>query len=88
MNVTINEEICWCCEKEAASSVHHAIPQRLNPKNNVTMRLCRGCHGRLHSSKVDLSKAILNQLMIVKKKMDVVTAKQKRLSDGTHEEQS
>lgn len=44
----MKSKICWLCGKEGTPenplTDHHAIPQRLNPQKNMTIKLHRACH--------------------------------------------
>lgn len=42
---------CWVCGGQANSN-HHAIPQVLEPKSNVIVPVCTGCHTKIN--KLDL----------------------------------
>ena len=51
--IIIQEGTCWVCGLKKATSSHHSIPQRLNPKKNVVVPICDSCHKQINSE--DLS---------------------------------
>lgn len=46
--IVIQEGICWACGIKKATSSHHSIPQRLQPKKNVVIPICEDCHKKIN----------------------------------------
>lgn len=62
--VSIHDKECWMCGKSGLSNmtVHHAIPQHLKPKKNVTIPICRKCHDKIHFDDVSGMYAYLHKI--------------------------
>lgn len=50
--ITVESSECWCCGSIGKTTHHHAIPQRLKPKQNAVLPLCYSCHDKIN--KVDV----------------------------------
>ena len=63
MNIIItSEKHCWVCDSDKQITNHHAIPKRLNPKKNVIIPICKGCHEKLHSQDINGFNTMLHRL--------------------------
>jgi len=53
MNILIQDEQCWICEKtsniKGEITMHHCLPRHLNPKKNVVVPICQACHDKLNA---------------------------------------
>jgi 5-methylcytosine-specific restriction endonuclease McrA len=47
--ILINDTHCWICGTTTNTTGHHALPQHLNPKQNVVIPICRTCHDKLNN---------------------------------------
>lgn len=55
--VNIDRFKCFFCDrafnnKDVKKTKHHAIPQFLKPKNNVTIAVCEDCHKKITDTQV------------------------------------
>ena len=49
-------ESCWCCGKKPPQvklTIHHGIPQTMNPIKNVEIPICEGCHDLINTQDVN-----------------------------------
>lgn len=77
--IIIVSDSCWICDKPFnhdnskpdGMTVHHAIPQRLKPKSNVTLPVCRLCHSLIN--KEDKA-AVVGLLARVRKQLNLITS--------------
>jgi len=55
--INIDRHKCFFCDrafnsKDVKKTKHHAIPQFLKPKNNVTIAVCEDCHKKITDTQV------------------------------------
>ncbi|MBE3094327.1 MAG: hypothetical protein IMZ52_04790 [Actinobacteria bacterium] len=46
------KEKCYLCGINNGVQHHHAIPRALKPYQNIIIPLCKGCHLKIHKSKI------------------------------------
>lgn len=46
------ENECFACLKKEGLTKHHAIPQRLKPKKNLIIPVCRNCHDKINKDEL------------------------------------
>jgi len=78
MDIQVKDNKCMCCETKVNITIHHAIPQRMQPKNNLLIPLCDKCHKSFHSRDINGLKgqlhAAVNHLKRTFQKIQGVTA--------------
>ena len=53
MTIThIQNEYCYVCTTRKSAQSHHCIPQNMNPRNNVIVRICGKCHDKINTQDV------------------------------------
>ena len=53
--VVRNAETCWRCGKKTPDvklTIHHGIPQTMNPKMNMEIPICEDCHDEINKQDV------------------------------------
>lgn len=61
-NIKIKEQFCLSCGKLENITNHHCVPQRMNPKYNVEIPLCKECHKLLHSDDTNHIKMFMDKI--------------------------
>lgn len=66
IKIDINDNACWCCgadfnpnNKALTKTLHHAIEQKLKPKRNVLIPICRYCHNQTHKTEDNVMKGVM-----------------------------
>jgi len=60
LNQSIHDENCWVCGiPKDKMTRHHAIPQQLEPVNNIIISCCEDCHKKIHSNDLRGATAML-----------------------------
>jgi len=48
MKLRVINDTCMCCGTKEGLTIHHAIPSRMKPLENIEITLCGDCHKQLH----------------------------------------
>jgi hypothetical protein len=87
MNIDIRNDNCFMCNNNKVEDKHHMIPQTLQPKNNITVGVCKDCHDKLNMSDTVSIRNYLTSIAIQSSKLSgKLTNINKRL-DKKDEEQ-
>jgi len=46
--LNIQDKKCWVCGEADGSTIHHALPKHLKPKNNILVPICENCHNKIN----------------------------------------
>jgi len=72
--ILIQSTECLCCGTKDNITNHHLIPQRMNPKTNVIIPLCKHCHSQIHSDDtkglIDMCYGNIKELHNIAKKLE------------------